>query len=557
MPKNTSFISNFFTITKPFFASEKKWKATAFLLAISASLITATTLNVKLVTTQGSWMNELVGKNSGPFLKYILLYLIILALYVPINVFTSYLKDRLGILWRDWLTKSLLDKYLANHAYYTIELRREIDNPDQRIAEDVKLFTTNTTDIFVDILTATYQLISFSTLLWIVSPTLFFIAFFVSFLSTILSIFFFGVRLSDLNFRQNKLEASLRFNLARFRDNIESIAFYNGETAEKITITQRFVDAIQNSIGVIKVGAQYGVFFIGINMMANLVPVVYLAPSFFSGAILIGTITKSQAAFGSVKNAFNVVIKSLKQFSQLSAYTNRIYDLNYSTSNGDVADNIIQVMQSDNIQVHNVNLITFDGSEKLIENLNFQLSRQDRLLITGPSGCGKTSILRMLAGLWNEGTGDVTIPGKSKTFFISQKPYMVICSLRDQLLYPNLQLPEEELIRALKEVNLENLSIRVGGLDNSIDFSTVLSIGEQQRISFARLLIAKPEYAFLDEATSALDEANEDLMYSLLIENNIQYVSVGHHKSLLKYHNKILNYNAERTFELKSNTMSI
>lgn len=524
-----------------FFSKPLRHRNFLHLFGILLFITAGTYFNTRLINYQSEWMKALASSSESIFYYSILLYLVFLTLHVPAMILSSYLKERLSLLWRKSLTEELINRYIRKRAYFHIEYCGLIDNPDQRIADDARVFTETVMDVITEVLSAIIQFVGFGLVLWWLSPILLGIAILVSAISTLLSMLFFGKRLARLNFNQSKKEGDFRNRLQRLRQNAESIAFLRGELTEDVKVTDRLSLAVKNALSLILVGSLYGMFFIGISMATNLIPTIFAASRMTLGALAIGFVVKAGASFGYVKNSFNVIIKSQKQLSLISATGERLSSL-WQSCEEETQIKIVSVDENsrDLLNVKGLDVSVPGISEPVIRNFNLTVERGHSILISGPSGCGKTSILRVLAGLWPYKCGEIQYNTKAIYFFNPQRAYFPNASLVEQLHYPanDHRYVEQDMNDILSLLNLSDLPTRFKGFESVVDLSSVLSVGEQQRLSFARLFLLKPDLVFLDESTSSLDEMNEDLIFNLLEKRGIARITVGHSKSLHKYHNK-------------------
>ncbi len=534
-------------IAKMYWLSEERWHATGVLGLLLLLLFSFTALNVTLNFVGRDFMTALAEKNLPAFNKNLLLYLGVFIIATPVSVFYSFVRRVLGVNWRLWLTNHYLDKYFHNRSYYHIKDDRTIDNPDQRISQDISSFTATSLEFLSIIFFSIIQLISFIGILWGISIKLVLILFAYAAVGTTVT-FFFGKKLVKLNFLQLRKEADLRYGLVHVRDNAESIAFYRGEKREKDQVKNRLLAAMENLRLLIGWQRNLEFFTRGYEYIILVLPVVVMAPLYFAGQIKFGVVTQAESAFVQVLGALSIIVS---QFEHLSGFVAGITRLEtFSTAleetgptNGDHGVSRIVSREESRLQLLNVTLKTPDNNKTLIRNLSLEAPPGKGLLITGVSGVGKSSLLRAIAGIWETGDGTIERPNHKEMLFLPQRPYMVIGSLREQLLYPHTErtVDDEELNRVLEKVNLRDLPQRVGGLDAEFDWGQLLSLGEQQRLAFARLLLTGPRYALLDEATSALDEPNEASLYHELQSMGATYISVGHRSSLLSFHEQVLN----------------
>jgi ABC-type uncharacterized transport system fused permease/ATPase subunit len=367
----------------------------------------------------------------------------------------------------------------------------------------------------------------------------------------------FGKVLMGINLEKLKREADFRYGLVRVRENAESIAFYGGQNQELQQIKQKFIRVFANIKRLIRWQFQLNVFQNGYQFITFILPFIILAPRIFDRELEIGAVTQAQAAFERVGLALGLIITQFNQISVLAAGTQRLTELKNGIQklSSLPPEDKIKILENRYIAVKNLTLET-PKQISLIKDLSLTVQPGESLIIVGVSGVGKTSLLRAIAGLWVHGKGKIERPPNEHILFLPQRPYMPWGSLRQQLIYPltETNIQPEILLKILQEVHLPDLATRHGGLDAVIDWSRVLSLGEQQRLAFARLLVIKPKYAILDESTSALDVETEAGLYQKLQTTSITYISVGHRKELLNYHQLVLELAEQQKWQLLART---
>jgi putative ATP-binding cassette transporter len=364
--------------------------------------------------------------------------------------------------------------------------------------------------------------------------------------------------LVGLNFFQLRKEGDFRFSLVRIRENAESIAFYRGEDPEAEHVTRRFNEAFSNFNRLINWQLFLNLFQYAYSSSTLIIPGVILAPRVLSGDLEIGSVVQATGAFVAIFAALNVVVDKFDNLSLFAAGVGRLdrFARILDTASSETQDDRdrIQITEGSRFEIEQLNLLTPDYKRKLITNLSVNLDDSDGLMIAGASGGGKSSLLRVFAGLWDAGTGSVVRPPLDGMLFLPQRPYMLIGTLREQLNYPAGQRShtDDDYQRALEAVNLPDLIERCGGLDVEADWGKILSLGEQQRLAFARILLAEPAYVILDEATSALDEQNEAELYEILRATSATLISVSHRRQLARYHSHVLILAGDETWQLQT-----
>lgn len=552
------------------FSVQEKWKAWGLLASLALFLLGVNMLNIGINFVAGNFQNSLQaflkagsdtaaqGVAESTYWKYLFMYGGVFVVGIFVVVPYAWLKSVLVIVWRKWLTVHILKQYFADRNYYKVSYNTSIDNPDERIANDVEGFTAGALGIALSVVDSIITFFSFIFILWMISHTLVGVVVLYAGFGTLISVLL-SIKLIQYKYNQQRLEADYRYNLIHIRKNVESIAFYQGEKSEWTQLNNRFFAAIRNNMSLIGYQRNVNFFTKGFDYFVIIVPAFFIAPLFFRGEVEIGAFTQANLAFGQVLGSLALFVAEIGTISSFAAYVSRLGGFQEALDARDESEKegrtAIATTIGDKIALEDVTLMTPDYRKLLIQKLSFEVPQGTGIIIKGPSGTGKSSLLRAIAGLWRSGEGTVTRPELSSLMFLSQKPYMNLGSLREQLLYPGSRtdVSDDELKAILVRANLPELAGRYAeGLDVIRPWSDELSPGEQQRLAFARLLVARPKTVFLDEATSALDVANEELLYKTLRELNATFVSVGHRPTLDRYHEKALTLHGEGKWELST-----
>lgn len=556
---NLDLLKNFWSIAKLYWFSEQKWRARGLLLLVIVLLGTFTVFNLFLTNQRAEFISALSAQNPERFWRSIIGFFSTVVIAVPFVSSYSFFRQKLSVFWRRWMTHSFMKNYLSDRSFYQISYHPEIDNPDQRIAQDIKSFTDQSLRFLVIILNAIFQLFGFSALLWSISKPLVFFVVGYAIAGTVITTGVFGKALVGINFEQLKREANFRFGLIRIRENAESIAFYGGEEQELQQATNLFTDVFNNFNRLIKWELYLDIFRNSYDFITWALPSIIIGPRVLSGELEIGVITQAATAFSIILGSLTLIVNQLDRLTEFAAGINRLSTFSVAIKSPPEVpegESTIDTITNSCLGIENLTLKTPNYQRTLVRDISLEIPSGNGLLIMGPSGSGKSSILRAIAGFWNSGTGAIYRPELNEILFLPQKPYMVLGSLRQQLLYPqtNLDISDIEIQEVLARVNLAKLAERFGGLDVVENWSQVLSVGEQQRVAFARLFLTKPNYVILDEATSALDVPTEEILYQQLQETSITFISVGHRPTLKNYHQQLLEITANESWKLKAIT---
>jgi putative ATP-binding cassette transporter len=546
----------FWNIAKPYWFLGEKWTSRGLLALLILLLLGRTEFTVLFNQQSGEFTSALAARNGARFWHSMRVFGIVLIAAVPIYAFYYYVRDRLAVSWRRWLTHHFLGQYFKNRAFYELTFNQTIDNPDQRISDDVNTFTRQSLTFLLEVVGAVLQLVAFSGILWAISKTLVLFLGLYAILGTLVTFGVFGKPLIELNFQQLRREADFRFSLIRIRENAEAIAFYQGEAREASHVKQRFAEAFGNYKKLIRRTLGLNLYQYGYSFVTLIFPCIIIAPRVLSGELEVGRVVQAVGAFAAMLSALTVFVENFEALSAFAAGIERLHTFSKSLAGQQAGQaklgDTIERREHPRLELDRVTLQTPNYQRTLITNVSLAVDQGEGLLIAGASGGGKSSLLRAIAGLWNSGSGTIMRPKLEQMLFLPQRPYMILGTLRSQLLYPMIDrdISNEELSQVLAQVNLPDIVDRCGGFDAELDFAKVLSVGEQQRLAVARVLLTKPDYAVLDEATSALDVENEERLYAQLKATSSTIVSVAHRSTLLKHHKHVLEVVGDGTWRL-------
>lgn len=550
-------VQRFWTIASPYWRHEEKGRAWGLLTLLLLLLLGQAQVAVLLNDQTGEFTSALAAHQEERFWTAIRYCLGLLVIAVPIYAFYYYVRDKLGIFWRRWLTDRFLDSYFTQRHYYELNANAGIDNPDQRIAEDINTFTQRSLYYLLILVGSVMQLVAFSAVLWSISRDLVYFLVFYAIFGTGMALAVFGKPLIGLNFMQLRREADFRFGMVRIRENAEPIAFYRGEAQESQQVRRRFAAAFDNYNQLIRRTLHLNLFQYAYSLLTIVLPSVIIADDVLSGELEVGRAVQAGGAFAAVLTAISVIVENFEGLSRLAAGIDRLNTFSRVLASPPgfrlAGTDMIESVEGARLELDHLTLLTPGGERILVRDLSLVIEPGDGLMIVGESGTGKSSLLRAIAGLWYRGRGRIVRPPQEEMLFLPQQPYMILGTLRSQLLYPNTgrQVPDADLLCLLERVNLPDLAERVGGLDVERDWEKVLSIGEQQRLAVARVLLSKPRYVVLDEATSALDIANEESIYRELAATGTTLVSVSHRNAILRFHKQVVELGGEGVWQLR------
>ncbi|WP_032092458.1 ABC transporter ATP-binding protein/permease [Necropsobacter rosorum] len=563
LARTTRWAHQFWLLAQGYLSPKNSLKPLCYFFVIIAFNL----LSVRLDILFSSWYNAMYSAlqeiNAEVFWQQMIIFSVLAGIHVVNVLFTYYLTQRFTIQWRIWLNANMLDKWTTNQAYYKAQfLSNQLDNPDQRIQQDVQSYVSESLGFATGVISSSVSLVAFTVILWNLSGPMtiggveipHMMVFLVFIYVLIGSIFAFkiGRPLIRLNFINERLNANYRYSLIRLKEYAESIAFYRGEKMEKSTLLRQFDKVIDNVWHIVYRSLKLSGFNLLVSQVSVIFPLAIQAVRYFSQQIKLGDMMQTAQAFGKVESALSFYRNAYDSFTAYRAVLDRLTGFHTAIMDTNQPSKVAMRDTDGSVFFSDLDVNTPNG-QTLIRALNVQLAAGTRLLIQGQSGAGKTTLLRTAAGLWPYSQGTVGRPQHS-ALFLSQKPYLPQGRLIDALYYPDTTPPSADIRQAAELLRRVSLAHLADKLTQPNDWSRVLSLGEQQRLAFARLLLHKPAVAFLDEATASLDEGLEDAMYRLLTAELPQttIISVGHRTTLRQHHQQHLHLNPDQSWQLTS-----
>lgn len=539
---------------KPFTARER-WIAFALLGVIILINLAQVGITVRLNQWNREFYDAIQNKNQPEFWRQLSqIWVPIVAVFIVSNIIELVLISVFKIRWREWMTNRLTARWLDSGTHYRLQFAGGIDNPDQRISEDVRKYVETTYALTIQMISQISSLVSFSVILWGLSANLplpgtetkipgmlFWIALLYAGIGTFIA-HMIGRRLIPLNFEQEKYEANFRYALARLREYNEPVALLKGEPVEKAGLAQRFVPVARNYLTIIGVQKWLGAFTSFYGMANSVIPILITAPFYFAGQLTLGVMMQTASAFSRVDAALAFFIDRYATLADYKAVVDRLTGFEQSIETVQATRSETRILSStnDNANLHIPALaLNLPNGQPMLAAQDLTLRAGERTLLTGPSGSGKSTLFRAIAGIWPFGEGRIEKPNSGEIMLLPQRPYIPIGALRAAVSYPakDSAFSDEDMRKALVTVHLPQLAAR---LDEEANWSQILSGGEQQRLAVARAILAQPGWLFLDEATSALDEGLEASIYGAIRTSlpATTIVSIGHRSSLIGIHDR-------------------
>jgi len=459
-----------------------------------------------------------------------------------VAVFYRFCEERMGLLWRSWLTRRVVERYLDQRTYLRLKDSAQIDNPDQRITEDIRAFTTTTLSFMLVFLNSTLAALSFAGVLWTISPLLFFVAVGYAGLGTLMTVLL-GRPLVGLNYAQSSREADFRATLVHLGENAESVALSRQEGRLRARLLHRIDELVGNFRRITSVNRNLGFFTTGYNYLIQIIPALIVAPHFIRGEVEFGVITQSAIAFSQLLGALSLIVNQFGSISSFAAVVVRLSGLAEAVETMDVERPKIEALEDrDRVAYERLTLRPLGDGGPLLTDLSVSIPRGMRVLVSGPNEAARVALFRATAGVWPSGEGRTFRPPLDAISFLPQQPYFTPGTLRQLLVDParEKELADEHILAAIHDAGLESVVMRAGGLDNEHDWPTMLSLGEQQQLGMVRLTLARPSFAMLDRVSTTLAPGQLKQSLRRLSDNSITYIEFGEANESIELYDAVL-----------------
>ena len=528
---------------KDFLTSEVRWRARGMFALLIGFALALNGLNVLSSYVGRDFMTAIADRNGAAFLRQAVLYVAVFAGLTGVAVLYRFTEERLGLFWRVWLTRRIIRRYLADRTYLHLKKSATLENPDQRIADDVRAFTATTLSFTLMFVNGALAVLSFSGVLWTISPFLFCVAIGYAVIGTLATIYL-GRPLIGLNYRQSDREASFRADLIHVRENAESVALLRHEGRLIARLQGRIDGLAENFRRIISVNRNVGFFTTGYNNLILIIPTLIVAPLFIRGKVEFGVVTQSAVAFAQLLGAFSLIVNQFQSISTFAAVIARLSTLVGAVEKGPPPSRMaLAVAGADGrIAFEGLTLFSPESGSELLKNLTADVPRGTRVLVVGPNEAARNALFRATAGDWSAGSGKLVRPPLDSIFFLPQQPYLPPGTLRDVLLCTGQEqvIPDDQILTALRDAGLDSVQARVGGLDGEHNWSDILSLGEQQLLALTRLILARPSFAMLDRVNAALKPAQVRQALRRLDENSITYITLADDAESVELYDAVL-----------------
>ncbi|MEZ2128270.1 MULTISPECIES: ABC transporter ATP-binding protein/permease [unclassified Sinorhizobium] len=539
-----------------FMTSEVGWKARLMFAGLVALLCGINGLNVVNSYVGRNFMTSIANRDMPEFLRQAFFYVGVFAALTVVGVMARFAEERLALLWREFLTRRAVKLYLADATYYHLDRSGQLANPDQRIADDVRAFTVTTLSFLIMVLNSSLTILAFSGVLWTISPLLFGVAVLYAACGSYLTITL-GRPLIQLNYDQLDKEANFRSDLIQVRENAEAILLARDERRLTDRLILRVDDLVSNFRRITSINRNVGFFTTGYNWMIQIIPALIIAPAFIKGEIDFGVITQSAVAFTLLVGAFSLIVTQFQSLSTFAAVVARLSSLlraiEQSKSTRGSAVELVE--RGGPLAYDSLTLLSPADGKVLIKDLSISIPDGTRVLLTGSDPSAGVALLRATAGVRSEGAGRILRPYADELLFLAQRPYMPRGSLRQILTRTAYrgEMPDDSIFQLLRELELEYLAKRAGGLDVEQDWGTSLSLREQQLLAFIDILLAKPRLVFLDHLGPTLGSDKVRKLLSMLSENSVGCVNMAEADEARRFYDAVLDFGEQGAWTWTAN----
>ena len=544
-------VRRFARAVRDFLTSEVRWRACGLFALLIAFALTLNGLNVVNSYVGRDFITAISHRDWTGFIRQAVRYVGVFAGSTAVAVLYRFTEERLGLFWRVWLTRRIVRRYLADRTYLHLKESATIENPDQRIADDVRAFTSTTLSFTLMFMNGALAVLSFSGVLWTISPLLFGVAISYAVLGTLAAIYL-GRTLIGLNYRQSDREATFRSDLIHVRENAESVALLGREGRLTARLLRRIEDFAYNFRRIISVNRNLGFFTTGYNYLIQIIPMLIVAPQFIRGEVEFGVVTQSAMAFAQLLGAFSLIVNQFQSISSFAAVIVRLSALVGAIEKEPASSRMaIAVVVTDrHIAYKELTLFSSEDGRELVKNLSVDIPRGTRVLVIGSNEAARTALFHATAGIWPAGVGTLIRPPLDAIFFLPQRPYLPPGTLRDVLLRTGQEqvITDDQITSALHNAGLDSVLARAGGLNSEHDWSTMLSLGEQQLLAFTRLTLARPSFAMLDRVNSSLNATQLRQALRTLDENSITYIAFAEDAESVAFYDAVLEIDADGTW---------
>ncbi|MFO1431697.1 MAG: SbmA/BacA-like family transporter [Candidatus Competibacteraceae bacterium] len=533
----------FIQAIRNFANSDVGWKAKWMFAGLIALLFAISGMNVVNSYVGRHFMTAIADRNKDEFIWQAVFYIGVFAASTIVAVVSRFIEENLGLLWREFITRRAITNYLAQGTYYHLDVSGELTNPDQRIADDVRAFTVTTLSFILMFLNGTFTVVAFSGVLWSISPLLFIVAVIYAASGTYLTIAL-GRPLIKLNYDQLDKEANFRSTLIQVRENTEELKLAHREDRFTARLQRRLEELVANFRRIIVINRNLNFFTTGYNWLIQIIPALIVAPSFIDGEVEFGVITQSAMAFSMLLGAFSLIVTQFQSISSFAAVVARLQSLVETVEQAQsTSKSAIQIGEEDGrVAYEGLTLLSPQDGQPLLKGLSLSIPAGTRVLIAGPNEAAKGALFKATAGIWTGGEGRIIRPNDNRMLWLAERPYLPPGTLREILLntVQESTMTDDRILGMLRELKLESVLARAGGLDREQDWEPLLSLSEQQLLACLHVLLAAPVFAFLDRSDTALSREQVNQILQLFADHAISYLTIGEPNESLDFYDAIL-----------------